>query len=694
MDIMSKFKIGSRIYFGFMVALIAIICISVLGFLGLTNIKSEINSYSSVSLNNSNASKIETNFFRIRGIIYLFSLTGNKDLIPRFERNMGEINETIKNIEENERNPENITVIKTLKTNIGAYETFFNELTALNEKRLKASDKLQQSLITERQLIEDAATLFKQQGDFESLELLNDVALNSKEYVTLAISYMDPVLKVSLEKAKELRLKFIASIETAIQKEPHAPHKKVFEEIKTNMEEVFIKDMYNAVYLTKEITVDYIVKCENIQTLVEKSIKDITSLYNNSAVNSLDFILKTSDSTNRNSAIISSLTLVFCMILATLITKGITRPTKNLTETMMKLAGGNKTIDIPGINFKDELGEMAKAVLIFKENAIKVDKMQEEQNRLHDEQEQMRLEQEKLRQEQIIAEEQALIQRKKDMLQMADDFDAKVGSIVSALASAAHEMQSTSSLASMAEQAMQQSTAGSAASEEAATNVQTVASATEELTSSISEISRQVSESTRIATEAVREAETTSGTMDMLLESANKIGEIVNLIKDVADQTNLLALNATIEAARAGEAGKGFAVVANEVKSLANQTGRATEEIASKINDVQRITDEAVAAIKRINETILQINNITGMIAAAVDQQGSATQEIAKNIQQAAIGTQEVSHNIASVNQAVQEAGRGAGEVRDSANSLSRQGEMLRMEVGNFLQTIRDENKV
>jgi methyl-accepting chemotaxis protein len=273
---------------------------------------------------------------------------------------------------------------------------------------------------------------------------------------------------------------------------------------------------------------------------------------------------------------------------------------------------------------------------------------------------------------------------------IADDFEANVKGVVETVAAAATQLQGTAkTLGGAAEETTRQSTVVSAASEQAAVNIQTVASAAEELSASIGEISRQVSESAKIARDAVSQAKATDAQVDALSQGAAKIGEVVRLINEIASQTNLLALNATIEAARAGEAGKGFAVVASEVKNLASQTAKATEEIGGQIAAIQAATTGAVGAIRSIGETIARIDQISGSIAAAVEEQSASTAEIARNVQQASAGTAEVSSNIVTVTQAARDTGKSASEMLDSAGDLSRESARLSEQVDKFLREVR-----
>ena len=294
------------------------------------------------------------------------------------------------------------------------------------------------------------------------------------------------------------------------------------------------------------------------------------------------------------------------------------------------------------------------------------------------------------REELIAVEKRSAIQRKTDMSRLADGFEGAVGEIIETVSSAATELEaSAGALSSSANRAQELTVMVAVASEEASTNVQSVASATEELTSSVNEISRQVQESARMANEAVDQARRTNDRVGELSKAASRIGDVVELINTIAAQTNLLALNATIEAARAGDAGRGFAVVASEVKALAEQTAKATGEIGQQITGIQTATKESVNSIKEISGTIEKLSEISSTIAAAVEEQGAATQEISRNVQQAAQGTQQVSSHITDVQHGAGETGSASSQVLSAAQSLSSDSNRLKLEVGKFLNTVR-----
>jgi methyl-accepting chemotaxis protein len=350
--------------------------------------------------------------------------------------------------------------------------------------------------------------------------------------------------------------------------------------------------------------------------------------------------------------------------------RSVSRPLSVMTGAMIELAKGNFGIVLPGLGRADEIGEIAQAVETFKINA---------EQKAQDEAEA------KIRQDQVAAQ-----QRKADMIKLADDFESAIGEIVETVSSASTELEASAlSLTATAVHSQELATKVAAASEEASTNVQSVASATEELSSSVNEISRQVQESARMASEAVDQARKTNGRVGELSQVANRIGDVVELINTIAGQTNLLALNATIEAARAGSAGRGFAVVASEVKALAEQTAKATGEIGQQIASIQSATQDSVGAIKEISSTIEKLSEISSTIAAAVEEQGAATQEISRNVQQAAQGTVQVSSHIADVQHGASDTGSASSQVLSAAQSLSGDSNRLKLEVGKFLSSVR-----
>ena len=347
----------------------------------------------------------------------------------------------------------------------------------------------------------------------------------------------------------------------------------------------------------------------------------------------------------------------------------VARPIVGMTEAMRRLAGGETDLRIPANGRSDEIGQMAHALGVFRDN--------------------MR-ETERLRAEQAETERRAAGEKKRMLHGLADNFQSSIGAVVKMVSASAGDMQATArSLSATAEGTIHRSAIVTDASSQASSNVQTVASAAEELSASIAEITRQVIQSSEIARRAVEDADHTNEQVRTLAEGAEKIGAVVQLISDIASQTNLLALNATIEAARAGDAGKGFAVVASEVKNLANETAKATEEITGQVAGIQEATRNAVGAIQSIGRTIGRISEIATAIASAVEEQGAATQEIARNVQQAASGTRQVSSNIAGVTAAAGETGEAASQMLKAAGDLARQGEDLQAQVDKFLSAVR-----
>ena len=360
---------------------------------------------------------------------------------------------------------------------------------------------------------------------------------------------------------------------------------------------------------------------------------------------------------------------VLGIILAGLITISISTLIKRITRTMSELADGDLTVEIEGADRRDQIGNMARAVGVFKDNAIRMAGVEAEKNRLAAQTEQ---------------------DRKAGLKELASRLERAVKDIADAVKQSAQRMHDgAATMSGAAERTKSQSGTVAAASEQASANVQTVASAAEELSASIREIGQQAQSSANVARRAAEQAGQTTATMEGLSQAAVRIGEVINLINNIASQTNLLALNATIEAARAGDAGRGFAVVASEVKNLAAQTARATEDITAQISSIQGVTREAATAIKGIEIVILEINQIASSTASAVEEQGAATAEIARNVQQAAAGTDEVSSNIAGVLEAAAETDEHARIALENSNELSSQADRLWQAVIGFVEDVK-----
>ncbi|MFN3076176.1 MAG: methyl-accepting chemotaxis protein [Alphaproteobacteria bacterium] len=666
---MGQFNVGTRIYAGFLVVLALLAVVAGVSYNGIGRIDDGFDDYASISDNTALNLTIDRNFTGLRRNMQGFATTGRESFAKRAGELEVRLEKDVGQSIEQTRNQERLANLKRIKELLAQYRT--NRLKVvelrtkgdkiLNEVAVPAGDEM-------AKLLGDLADKTEASRGWESGTPVRRVEvqvmrarLSVLRFVTSGDPKLVDVVKENIAASKKVLAATISSEESDF-------NRKVLETVQALLPkyEGAFSEM-SAAILERSKIVDEVNAAigGEIAKLLEATVASQRKAMDENFVETNALITDTKGLATTTSVVAA----VAGLLAAWLIASGITGPVRAMTEAMTRLAGGDKTVSIPATGNRDEIGDMAKAVQVFKDNAIKVDRMAAE------------------------AEEQkkrAEIEKKKAMNDLADNFEASVKGIVNGVSSAATEMQATAqSMSAISEETSRQATTVAAAAEQASANVQTVSAAAEELSSSISEISRQVNQAARVSRSAMDEARRTDEMVQGLATAADRIGEVVKLINDIASQTNLLALNATIEAARAGDAGKGFAVVANEVKSLANQTGRATEEISQQIGAVQNATKDAVAAIQGITGTISEVSEISSNIASAVEEQGAATKEIARNVDQAAVGTQEVSKNISGVTSASEEAGQSANEVLGAAGELSRQSEHLRKEVDSFIGRIR-----
>jgi methyl-accepting chemotaxis protein len=660
------FRISGRLYAGFGALVLFGIGLASFAVWELGAIQGQVGVMSRQSVNNVRSVEIATELQAIRRAILRYNFDHDEPSFAEAEKRLAEVTSLLAiGVKE--------TVNEERRTNLHEVE---KDVAELKTKRVALGDAVKQMVAGRELLFSDGDAMAAEVQKF--VEAADKTpfahaaaALEAKVLLVRVANWRflatrDPkgtaTFKTNVDKARqqiaELEkaelpsnlVTMLSSIKTSVAK-----YSDAFEKASVNLllgDEIYYKAI-------TPLTASTIGKIDNIREAIGEASKK-TNAETEERITS----------TVTTQEMVAGAVTLFGILIAFFIGRSISKPLAGLTSGMQELAEGNFGVVLPGLGRKDEVGDMAQAVETFKIKAEQKARAEAEA---------------KMTQDRVAA-----AQRKQEMQKLANDFETAVGEIIETVSSASTELEASArTLTSTAERSQQLTTMVAAASEEASTNVQSVASATEEMASSVNEISRQVQTSSNIANEAVTQAGKTNDRVGELAKAASRIGDVVELINTIAGQTNLLALNATIEAARAGEAGRGFAVVASEVKALAEQTAKATGEISQQINGIQAATQDSVAAIKEIGDTIGRMSEIASTIAAAVEEQGAATQEISRNVQQAAQGTQQVSSNITDVQRGTSETGSASSQVLSAAQSLSRDSNRLKLEVGKFLNTVR-----
>jgi len=510
---------------------------------------------------------------------------------------------------------------------------------------------MEQSITSDHPMFAAYVGLAQQQLALSRLEVSRFIASGNVKFAET-----EQVQFAAFEKAIELALS-------------HAPDPEAHQQLQQGLDSA--RQFQQAFFKTRDLYPDWTVSDQRLgeaMTLFNQKAQDLRIMIGDALTQVQEETIQGSAMARRMALGLSVVALAIGMGFAVVVARGVVRPVSGMTGAMTRLAAGDKSVVIPGVGFRDEIGAMAKAVEIFRDNMMRANQLAEAQ------------EKDRAARDHRTQKIEALVMR----------FDANVKATVAQVATAATHLNNTAqSMSDLAEDTSGQAAAVAAASEQASTNVDAVAAATEELSASVNEIARRVADSTVISSEAVEAAQRTGNLVEGLSNAVGNIGAIVDTITQIAGLTNLLALNATIEAARAGEAGKGFAVVAHEVKTLADQTAQATHQIASQVEGVRSATRQAVEGIAAVDDVISRMNEISTIIAAAVEEQGAATNEIARNAQQAATGTRQVSEHVAGLTSGARLTGEASSEVRLESGAVSGQTEKLHRDIEQFLEEVR-----
>jgi len=665
---LANLRVRTKIGLGFAVVLALLLFVGGAGVWGLMSARDGFDSFSKISQNTVRVAVADRNITGLRREVLAYAMTGDEAVVEQFHKRTTGVKKDLADAREASTSAERRAMLEKTSKLVDNYAAGFETTVQMRGRRVKAiyermlpvGTKLTNAVdeIIAGAEADSAYTEAAHAGI--ALESLSAARLDAWRFMAEA----DP----KLIEAVNSNLRDFESKLADLAKEIQDPHRRA-----QAQEAISSAKDYGAA-VEELVAAGTAVNKQTTKTLpkIAEAAAELIADTRSSQMRAMAELQSQTEAeaaTTETTAVVLSVgALAFGMLLAWLIGRGIANPVITMTAAMRQLAGGDTSVVIPAVGRTDEVGAMASTVQVFKGSMIETERLRREQE----------------------AEQQRQIERGKRIEASVARFESSVGGIVDGVASAATELQSTArAMAATAEETTRQSTTVAAASEQATQNVQTVASATEELTASIREISQQVTQAGAMIKNSVQQTARSNEQVQGLTAAAEKIGDVVRIISGIAGQTNLLALNATIEAARAGDAGKGFAVVASEVKALANQTAKATEEIAAQIKAIQETTQISARSIQGITETIGKVSETTTAIASAVEEQGAATQEISRNVTQAAQGTQEVSGNIVGVSQAAQQTGTAAVQVLASAGELSQNGEALKAQVAAFLQEVR-----
>ena len=666
---LSRFKVGSRIYAGFAAVLVLLVCLSGFSISSFNNQKLSFSSYSDMSGDALLVNALENAVFASELSLKEFIATSGEAEKVQFSKRYNDILTLMGKAGEEIHNPTRVALLDKIRLSLADYKSGFDRVAELADQRNElVYKKLGVIGVTIRKHLSDIRKGAFAAHDYESASF----AGTAQEHLLLArlyvLKFIDDNTQESIDRTLS-ELSSMNSVITRLDASLENPQRRVLlSKINKDVPNYLqaVKDLNKTILernsiRDKDLKSNANAMLEASEAIAESADRDQIKLQKsvNASLNSAEYLM----------IIVSAVALVAGLAAAFFIARGITKPVLSLTNAMARLANQDYSTIVPGGERGDELGQMARAVDIFKQNGIRAKELEAEQH----EQEQR-------------AEEE----KRKLMMDMAEEFDAQIGTVVNSVSAASSQLSASAKLMSdVAVETERQATEASAASEQTSGNVQTVATATEEMTSTISEISVQVGHASKASSDAVSKVSATNIQMSTLAETSSKIGEVVEMISKIAEQTNLLALNATIESARAGEAGKGFAVVASEVKALASQTAKATEEIALQINEIQSATNQASTSMQDVSQAIQQVNEISAAIAAAMEEQTAATGEISNSIHQAAQGTEVVNSSVLAVSKASEEAGAASGQVMSAASELGQQSAILKTEVDKFIAQVR-----